>query len=91
MELNISKITFFISAEFDDLGDLRIGVKDDGKSTLPATLSILPFDVENDWLIRKKYSYLNITNTLQVKFLIDQIRDEVFDAKKKGSLLNTII
>lgn len=91
VELTISKITFFISAEFDDLGNLRIGVKDDGKSILSTALSIPPVDAENNWLIRKKYSYLNITNISQVKSLIDQIRDEVFDEKKKGSLLNTII
>lgn len=91
VELNISKINFFISAEFDDLGDLRIGVKDEGKSSLPTTASILPVDIENDWLIRKKYSYLNILNISQITVLINKIKDEVFDDKKKGSLLNTII
>jgi hypothetical protein len=91
IDLNINKINFFITAEFDDIGDLRIGVKDDNKSILPTSAIIQPFDVENDWLIRKKYSYLNISNTLQVNALINQIRDEVFDEKKKGSVLNIIV
>lgn len=90
-ELSIVKDDFIITADFDDIGDLRIGVKDDGKSVLPITPQILPIDVEDGWLIRKKYSYINIANTLQVNALIGQIQDEVFDEKKNGSLLNTII
>lgn len=82
---------FIISAQFDEYGNLRIGIKDDAKSILPNTTTILPIDIEEGWLIRKKYSYLNITNTTQVNVLINHIQDDVFDEKKKGSLLNTII
>ncbi len=82
---------FIITAQFDEYGTLKIGVRDDGRSNLPANASILRIDVENDWLIRKEYSYLNITNKLKVKALIGQILNDVFDEKKKGSILNTII
>lgn len=91
IELNISISDFFITAEFDDLGDFRIGVKDDGASTLPITSTIQPIDIENNWLIRKKYCYLSITNTVQISVLINQIKDEIFDEKKKGTILNLII
>jgi hypothetical protein len=90
-ELSLSKTDFIISADFDDIGNLRIGVKDDGKSILPATTKILPIDIEDAWLIRKKYSYLNIASILQVNDLISKIQDDVFDEKKNGSVLNTII
>jgi hypothetical protein len=65
-------------------------VKDDGNSVLPSTAIIQPINVENDWLIRKEYSYLNIMDTAQVNVLINQIEDEVFDEMKKGSILNII-
>jgi len=90
-ELSLSKTDFIISADFDDTGNLRIGVKDDGKSILPARIKILPIDIEDAWLIRKKYSYLNIASISQVNDLISKIRDDVFDEKKNGSVLNTII
>jgi len=89
-ELNLAKTDYVISAYFDDIGELRIGVKDDGKSILNASVIIHTNDIEPDWLIRKKYSYINVTNTNQIAVLINQIKDEVFDEKKKGSILNTI-
>lgn len=91
IELSLSKADFFISAEFNDLGDIRIGIKDDGKFILPTTAKILAADIEDDWLIRKKYSYLNIADSTKINLLINQIRDEIFDEKKNGSILNTII
>jgi len=91
IELSLSKTDYFITAEFDDLNDLRIGVKDDGKSILPSTVKIQSDDVVDDWLILKKYSYLYITNTSQVNTLITRIKDDVFDEKKNGSILNTIM
>lgn len=90
-ELILVKTDFVISADFDDIGELRIGVKDDGKSILNTSVIIHQNDIENDWLIRKKYSYVNVTNTTQIGVLVNQIQDEVFDEKKKGSILNTII
>ncbi len=82
---------FIISAQFDEYGNLKIGVKDDGKSILPTEVIIQHVDMENDWLIRKKYSYLNIADTAQVIVLIDQIRNEIFDENRKGSILNLIV
>lgn len=89
-ELNLEKTDFVITAYFDDIDELRIGVKDDGKSIIKASVIIHTNDIEPDWLIRKKYSYINVTNTNQIPVLINQIKDEVFDEKKKGSILNTI-
>jgi hypothetical protein len=90
-DLSLTKTDFIISANFDDIGDLRIGVKDDGKSFLKAGIIIPTIDLETDWLIRKTYSYLNVTNKTDISVLIKKIEDEVFDENKKGSLLNTII
>ncbi|MEZ7497885.1 DUF262 domain-containing protein [Flavobacterium sp. Arc3] len=78
-ELNVSKTDFNITAEFDDIGDLKIGVKDDGKATLPINVSIQTIDIESDWLIRKRYCYQNVTSTTQVGVLINQIRDQIID------------
>lgn len=89
--LNRNYKNVIISAQFDEYENFKIGVKNDGKSTLPITLIIQPADVEDDWLIRKTYSYLNIGNTKQVYDLINKIRDEVFDEKKVGSILNIIL
>lgn len=90
-ELNLVKTDFVISAYFDDIDELRIGVKDDGKSVINTSVIIHSNDIESDWLLRKKYSYINITNTDQITVLINQIKDEVFDEKKKGSLLNILV
>jgi hypothetical protein len=90
-ELNLTKTDYVISAYFDDIDELRIGVKDDGKSILNASVIIHTNDLEPDWLIRKKYSYINVTSTNQIAVLIGQIKDDVFDEKLKGSILNTII
>jgi hypothetical protein len=90
-ELNLAKTDFIISANFDDIGELRIGVKDDGKSILNTSVIIHTNDIEPDWLIRKIYSYINVTSTNQIAVLINQIEDEVFNEKMKGSILNTII
>ncbi len=91
IDLHITKSDFSITAEFDDQGNLRIGVKNDGKSILHDKVIIQPADVTNDWLIRKKYTYSNITNTTQINVLINRIKDEIFDENKKGSVLNIII
>ena len=90
-ELYLAKTDFVISAYFDDIDELRIGVKDDGKSIIKASVIIHTNDIEPDWLIRKKYSYINVTNSNQVAVLINQIKDEVFDEKKKGSSLNILV
>jgi hypothetical protein len=81
---------FTAVVEFDEYGNLRIGVKDDGKSTIPKNVIIDNNDIENEWLIRKKYSYYNLINIIEVRNLIDQINDDVFDENRTGSVLNTI-
>ena len=90
IELNISNPDFFITAEFDDFGDLRIGVKDNGKSNLPTTIIIQPIDVEDGWLIRKNYPYLNIANISEINALLIQIKNDVFDEKNAGSIINIL-
>lgn len=90
-ELSVLKNPFTIKAEFDDIGNLRIGIKDDGNFNIPDTLTISPNDIANGWLIRKKYSYLNISNINDLNILINQIQNEVFNENIKGSVLNTIL
>lgn len=82
---------FTIVIEFDEYGNLRIGLKDDGKSIISTNPIIDANDIENDWLIRKKYSYFNLTNINEVWALVNQINNEVFDELKIGSILSTII
>lgn len=92
-QLSLLKTNFTIVSEFNEFDELRIGVRGDGKSNLPTTSIISPNDKEEGWLIRKKYTYTyaNITDVNKVTTLINQIKAEVFDEKKKGSLINTII
>ena len=90
IEFTISKPQFIISAEFDDIGDLRIGVKDNGKSILESTIIIQTIDQEDGWLIRKKYPYIDIATISEINTLIIKINDEIFDESKTGSILNTL-
>jgi hypothetical protein len=91
IEFTISKPQFIISAEFDDIGDLRIGVKDNGKSILYNTIIIQTIDQEDGWLIRKKYTYKDIANMSEINTLIIKIEDEIFDDSKIGSIYNILM
>lgn len=91
IELSLSKTDFIILAEFDDIGDLRIGVKNDGKSTISNKIVIQPNDVESDWLVRKKYSYSKVTSSVELRDLINQIREEVINENDKESLLDILL
>jgi hypothetical protein len=90
IELNISKPDFIITAEFDDLGELRIGVKDDGKSNLDSKILIQPIDKEDGWLIRKNYSYDDIVNASEINTLVNKIRNEIFDEETLDSIVCNI-
>lgn len=90
-ELCLTKDDFIISAVFDDTGYLRIGVKDDGKNVIKDNINVQPEDKASNWIIRKKYSYSELTDLQQIEVLMNKIQDEVFNEKEEGAILNTLL
>lgn len=82
--------SFNFTLAFDDIENLRIGIKDDGKSLQIDNLEFNTDEVVKGWICRRKYNYNKIASEEDIDLIIQLIEDEIFSNSNTSSLLNKI-